>query len=136
MQTANQPLATSFSPAGIIWLKLAVLYLMIGVTLGIIMGASQNFVLRSVHAHINLLGWATMALAGLIYSVFPQAGQSRLATIHFWLHNISLPVMLGSLALILLGNKQVIPLLGGAEIVAALGIITFAANIFVNLKKA
>lgn len=135
MQTANPSLPTSISSAGIIWLKLAVLYLIIGVALGIIMGASQNFALRSVHAHLNLLGWATMALAGLIYSVFPQAGQSRLAKLHFWLHNIALPVMLGSLALILLGNTQVIPLLGGAEIVAALGIITFAANIFVNLKK-
>ncbi|MEN3295996.1 MAG: hypothetical protein V7642_5249 [Burkholderiales bacterium] len=136
MQTANRSISTSFSPAGIIWLKLAVLYLMIGVALGIIMGASENFTLRSVHAHINLLGWATMALAGLIYSVFPQAGQSRLAKIHFWLHNIALPVLLVSLTFLMLGNKQVVPLLGGAEIIAAIGIIVFAANIFLNLKKA
>jgi hypothetical protein len=136
MQTANRSISTSFSPAGIIWLKLAVLYLMIGVALGIIMGASENFTLRSVHAHINLLGWATMALAGLIYSVFPQAGQSRLAKVHFWLHNIALPVLLVSLTFLMLGNKQVVPLLGGAEIIAAIGIIVFAANIFLNLKKA
>jgi hypothetical protein len=136
MQATNQSISPSFSPAGIIWLKLAVLYLMIGVTLGIVMGASENFTLRSVHAHINLLGWATMALAGLIYSVFPQAGQSRLAKLHFWLHNIALPVLLVSLTFLLLGNKQVTPLLGAAEIVAAIGIITFAANIFLNLKKA
>jgi hypothetical protein len=136
MQTTNQTVSTSFSSAGIIWLKLAVLYLMAGVGLGIMMGASENFTLRSVHAHINLLGWATMALAGLIYSVFPQAGASRLAKIHFWLHNIALPVMLVSLTFLMLGNRQVIPLLGGAEIIAALGIVTFAANIFINLKKA
>jgi hypothetical protein len=36
----------------------------------------------------------------------------------------------------MLGNKQVVPLLGGAEIIAAIGIIVFAANIFLNLKKA
>jgi cbb3-type cytochrome oxidase subunit 1 len=100
------------------------------------LGASENFTLRSVHAHINLLGWATMALAGLIYSVFPQTGQSRLAKIHFWLHNIALPILLVSLSFLILGNKQVIPLLGGAEIITAIGIIAFVAIIFLNLKKA
>jgi hypothetical protein len=84
----------------------------------------------------DLLGWATTAPAGLIYSVFPQAGASRLAKIHFWLHDIALPVMLVSLAFLMTGNKQVIPLPGGAEIIAALGIVTFAENIFINLKKA
>lgn len=136
MQGNDQTLNPGFSPAGIIWLKLAVTYLIIGVALGIVMGASENFTFRSVHAHINLLGWATMALAGLIYSVFPRAGASKLARLHFWLHNIALPVMLVSLALLMLGNRQVIPLLGAAEVVAAGGIITFAANIFLNLRKA
>jgi hypothetical protein len=135
MQPAHA-IPASFSSAGIIWLKLAVLYLMLGVALGIAMGASENFTLRSVHAHINLLGWATMALAGLIYSVFPQAGQSRLSRIHFWLHNIALPVLLISLTLLMLGNRQVVFLLAGAEILAAMGIIAFAANIFINLRKA
>jgi hypothetical protein len=136
MQATGQSVPTPFSSVGVIWLKLAVMYLMIGIALGIAMGASENLTLRSVHAHVNLLGWATMALAGLIYSVFPQAGMSRLAKIHFWLHNISLPVMLVALSFLMLGNKQAVPALGAAEIVAALGIVTFAANIFINLKKA
>ena len=42
------------------------------------------------------LGWTTMALAGLVYAVFPQAAQSRLARIHFWMHNAALPVMNGA----------------------------------------
>ena len=77
-----------FSRAGVIWLKLAVLYLILGIALGIAMGASQNFTLRPVHAHINLLGWTTMALAGLIYSVFPKAGESGLARLHLVLRCI------------------------------------------------
>ena len=79
--------------------ELSVLYLIFGVSMGIAMGASQNFTLRPVHAHINLLGWTTMALAGLIYSVFPKAGESRLARLHFWLMNLALPVMMVALAL-------------------------------------
>jgi hypothetical protein len=134
MQSTMQ--TPQFSPVGIIWLKLAVVYLMIGIGLGIAMGATENFTLRPVHAHINLLGWATMALAGLVYSVFPQAGMSRLARIHFWLNNLSLPVMAIALSLVLMGNRQVIPVLAISEIVAALGVVVFAANIFLNLKKA
>lgn len=126
---------STFSTVGYIWLKLAVVYLIAGIGLGIAMGASEDFTLRPVHAHINLLGWATMALAGLIYSVFPQAGMSRLARVHFWLNNISLPVMAIALAFVLTGARQVIPVLAAAEIVASIGIVVFAANIFLNLRK-
>lgn len=135
MQTTLNPAAPAFSRAGIIWLKLSVVYLIIGVSMGIAMGASQNFTLRPVHAHVNLLGWTTMALAGLIYSVFPKAGESRLARAHFWLMNLALPVMMVALGLVLFGRMAVVPVLGAAEIVAALGIVTFAANLFINLKN-
>jgi len=134
MKTATPTIHAS-SAAGVTWLKLAVLYLIIGVGLGIMMGASENFTMRPVHAHINLLGWATMALAGLIYSVFPEAGESRLARLHFWLNNVSLPVMAVTLAFVVSGERSVIPVLAISEIVAAIGILVFAVNIFINLKK-
>ena len=47
---------------GIIWIKIAVVYLLVGVSLGIYMGASGDHSLHPVHAHINLLGWATLTL--------------------------------------------------------------------------
>jgi hypothetical protein len=135
MQQQTIPtMPAQFSSAGAIWLKLAVLYLIAGVTLGIVMGASQNFTLRPVHAHINLLGWTTMGLAGLIYSVFPKAGQSRLARVHFWLLNLAMPVMMVALSLLLMGNVAMEPLLAGSEIVGAVAIVVFAVNLFVNLK--
>jgi cbb3-type cytochrome oxidase subunit 1 len=109
-------------------------YVIAGIAIGIATGASQNFTLRPVHAHINLLGWTTMALAGLIYSVYPKAGKSRLAQVHFWIHNIALPVMMGSLTLLLLGHPGIIPVLGVSEFVAAGGVIALAANLFLNVK--
>jgi hypothetical protein len=80
------------------------------------------------------LGFTVLALAGLIYSVFPQAGASRLARIHFWLHNIALPVMMGSRAMLLLGNASVVAALVASEFVAAAGVLVFACNVFINLK--
>jgi cbb3-type cytochrome oxidase subunit 1 len=130
----SQPVPMSFSPIGALWIKLGVIYLIIGVGLGIAMGASENFTLRPVHAHINLLGWATMALAGLTYAVFPQAARSVLAMVHFWLANISLPLMAISLALMLTGTKQALPALVVSELLAALGIVVFAVNLFWNVR--
>ena len=36
-----------------------------GMALGISMGITQDFTLSPAHAHLNLLGWVTMALYGL-----------------------------------------------------------------------
>ena len=134
--TSAAPLSRSFAPTATTWLKLSIIYLIVGVTLGIVMGATQTFTLRPVHAHLNLLGWTTVALAGLIYAVFPAAGASRLARVHFWLHNAAVPVMMSALSAVLLGHQQAIPFLVAAEFAAAAGILVFAANIFSNVKMA
>ncbi len=125
----------SLSRNATLWIKLAMLYLLVGISLGIAMGASQNFTLRPVHAHINLIGWTTMALAGLIYTVFPQAGDSKLAAAHFWLFNLALPVMMGALAMILTGRMEALPFLVASEMVLAAGVLAFAANIFINVRQ-
>ncbi len=132
--SARPAVTVSFAPSATTWLKLSVVYLMMGVGLGIAMGVTEDFTLKPVHAHLNLLGWATVALAGLIYSVYPEAARSRLARIHFWLHNSALPVMMGSLAWFLMGHPGIVPLLGVSEIVAAGGVIAFASNVFLNVR--
>jgi cbb3-type cytochrome oxidase subunit 1 len=61
--------------------------------MGLVMGISQQFQYTSVHAHINLVGWASLAIIGLIYRAYPEAGQSKLANIQYWLHMIGLPLL-------------------------------------------
>jgi len=126
----------AFSITGTTWLKLAAVYLVVAIGLGIAMGASHNFTLRPVHTHLSLLGWTTVALFGLIYTAFPQAAASRLGRIHFWLYNLSVPVMMAALAVLVLGNESVVPVLGASEFVAAAGVIVFAANVLLNVKPA
>jgi hypothetical protein len=63
-------------------IKIAAVYLVAGVTMGIVMGITHEFVLAPVHAHINLLGWATLALMGVVYHVHPAAAETRLAAVH------------------------------------------------------
>lgn len=47
------------------FLKIAVVYLFLGALPGITMDILQNFALVPVYAHVPLLGWATLALAGV-----------------------------------------------------------------------
>ena len=82
---------------GLRFLKIAVVYLLIGAFLGLGMGIAQNFALVPVHAHVLLLGWASLALAGLVYHLYPAASTTRLARVHFWLHNLGLPVFMVTL---------------------------------------
>jgi hypothetical protein len=63
----------------------AILLLLGGITLGIVMGVREDFQLVAVHAHINLVGWVSLALFGLVYRAYPELAGNRLAPIHFWL---------------------------------------------------
>jgi cbb3-type cytochrome oxidase subunit 1 len=68
------------------FLRIAILYLIVGVSLGLFMAASHDHSMFPVHAHLNLLGWVSMTLFGLFYRFFPQAAQTTLAKVHFWIY--------------------------------------------------
>lgn len=116
------------------FLKLAVLYFVIGVILGNYMGATMDFGLRTVHAHINLLGWASLALAGLIYTLHPLAANSPLAVWHFWIAAIVLPVLFIALAMMMRGSQAVGPVVGIASAAMGLAVLLFAVNVFRNVR--
>lgn len=128
--------AVSTTTAGVaVWFKLAVVYLLIGVGFGIGMGATGNFTLRPVHVHVGLLGWVTLALAGLVYHLYPAAAASRLMRVHFWCHNLALPVMMVALGALLLGHTAAVPALVVSEFALAAGLVAFAINVFRNLGR-
>lgn len=112
------------------FLRLAVVYFALGVLLGNIMGASNDFTLKSVHAHLNLLGWASMFLFGLWYHVMPAAAKTGLAKAHFWLHNVGLPIQMMALTLFMKGNTALGPVLGAASATIGIGVLCFAINLW------
>ena len=118
-----------------LWILIAAVYLIVGVGFGIGMAAMQKFQFAPVHAHINLLGWATMGLAGLIYDRFPRAGGSRLGVIHFWSFNLLSPVLIAGLIFMFAGHPEMEPVMvvGSLGILASL--IVFAVNLFLNAKR-
>ncbi|WP_130618092.1 hypothetical protein [Dyella amyloliquefaciens] len=108
------------------WFRVAVVYFAIAVTLGIVMGGSGDHSLMAVHAHLNLLGWVSMSLFGLIGLAYPAITEGRLARCQFWLYNIGLPAMLIALAAQLKGVPRLDPVLGIGSLVTGIGVALFA----------
>lgn len=112
------------------WLRMAAIYLVTGVALGNYMGATHDFTLRSVHAHINLLGWASMLGFGLVVQHLAEDLSPRLVAAQFWLHQLALPVMLSALAALMRGNTAVEPLIGLGSATVGVAVLCFAANVW------
>ena len=66
----------------IMFILLAAFMLVCGVSMGIYMGISHDFSLAPVHAHTNLVGWASLALFGIVYRLYPELQERRLASVH------------------------------------------------------
>lgn len=109
------------------------LYLVLGIMLGIYMGASGDHSLALLHAHINLLGFVLMTVFGVVYHLFPAAGSSTLARAHFWLHLVGSVVLLIMLGLLLSGRiteAAMFPVAPIAELAILLGILAFSVNVW------
>jgi hypothetical protein len=113
-------------------LRIASIYSLVGVGLGIHMAAQHDFTNRGVHAHANLVGWVSMALMALAYRAFPGLANTPWARAQFWLHNLGLPVMLVGLAALLHGVSWGEPVVGIGSSVVALAFASFAINVWRN----
>ncbi len=119
---------------GIRLIKISVVYFVIGVLIGYYMSTAHAYNLTPVHVHINLLGWTALTLAGILYVLFPNLAKTKLAKVHFWLHNIGLPSMMLGLAFMVYGNTSLtFATIIGANLVTV-AVILFAVNILMNLK--
>ena len=121
---------------GLHFIRIAVVYLFIGALLGLFMGITQKFTLVPVHAHLLLLGWASLALAGLVYHLYPAAAATRLARIHFWLHNLGLPGFMIGLGVMLTGTESFMPFVAFSASAVLIGLAIFAVNVLMNVKPA
>lgn len=106
-------------------LGFAALAALTGMTLGIVMGIRQDFTLAPAHAHLNLLGWVTMAIYGL-YHRTPGRIADRLG----WAQALSAAagavLMSGGLGLYLAsGDHGFVPVIITGSLLAFLGMALF-----------
>ena len=109
------------------FLLLATVLLICGAVLGIVMGAREDFQLVPGHAHLNLAGWASLALFGLTYRAYPQIAATNLARYHFIVSatgSVLLPIGIG---LAVLRGSPGLAIF--ASIVWLLGVLMFLAQL-------
>src|SRR5665213_2951721 len=78
-----------------------VLCVLCGMAWGMHMGEANDFAMAPVHAHLNLLGWVTMALYGTFYALTSATMSKRLAWINFFVSALGVIGMIPSLAMFL-----------------------------------
>lgn len=90
----------------------AVLSVTIGMAWGIQMSASGDHMLAGAHAHLNLVGWASLGLFGLYYHMVPAAAERPLARIHFIVAVAGVVAMVPGIALAITERGELLAIIG------------------------
>lgn len=115
------------------------IYLLIGITLGVLFfAAPETRVLRTVHAHLNLVGFVMFVIFGVAYHILPRfrgrpLHSEGLAWWQFWLANMGLAgllVLIGVDAYTAVNLRQVQAAFGA---LLALSVYLFAYNMLRTL---
>lgn len=107
----------------ILYIVIGALYLVAGMTLGIVMGAKQDFQLAPVHAHINLVGFVAHCVFGVVHRAWPGLRTGALSTLQFCLYAGGTPVFLGGVAVATLTGHIALAVIGA--ILVLLGALMF-----------
>ncbi|MEO5805662.1 hypothetical protein [Devosia sp.] len=113
-----------------LFFRTAVVFLIVGIAIGLHMSITQNHDVIGAHAHINLLGWVTSAIFGGYYALNPAKAGRPLATIHYYVYTLGVAVMAVSLYLLLKGNVALEPVVAASSLVTFAGVIIFAWTVF------
>jgi len=100
----------------------AALYAMIGVSWGLAMSITKDHATYSAHAHLNLLGWISMALMGTFYALLGQAVANWIKLTNFVLSNIGVVCMISGLFMYL-GQKGPASVYGPLLAIGALSVV-------------
>ena len=112
----------------------AALCVVAGMVWGIMMAASGDHGMMPAHAHLNLMGWATLALMGTFYALTGKS--DRLGWINYALSTLGVLVSIPSLAMLLAGNQAAEKGATAGAILALLGMLVFFFEVLTVWRRA
>lgn len=115
----------------------ASIYILVGVNWGLYMSITHDFVTAPAHAHLNLLGWVSMAIMGGFYALLGKETPSWLVKTNFALMNVGVICMITGLGLFFTQTAtiaQLVPLITVGELAIISGFVSFAAAVFLSLR--
>jgi len=121
------------------FLKSSLCWFGVGVTLGAVMASwPPAVVYRTVHFHLNLLGFVSMMIFGVAYHVIPRfvghpLHNRRLAEVHWWLANLGLLLLAAGFGLVPAMGARAVMVQGAGGMLSALGAYCFIYNMWRTL---
>lgn len=119
-----------------LFIKSALAWLGLGVTLGVAMAAHPVWIIyRPAHMHMNLLGFVAMMIAGVGYHVLPRffghpLYSKKLGGAHWWLSNVGLALMVTGFFMAPHVGARSVPVLSTGGVLSAVGAFAFIFNIW------
>jgi len=113
-----------------LYFRTAIIFLIVGISMGLTMAISQDHSAIGAHAHANLLGWVTMAIFGGYHALNPAKAERRIAMIQYFVYTAGVAVLVPALYLMLTGNPSLEPVVAVASLIAFAGVMLFAVIIF------
>ncbi len=124
-----------------LFIKAGLIYLVLGVILGVSMSFVPAWSIRFVHIHLNLLGFMTMMIAGVAYHVLPRFSARTVpwpggVKYHFLFHNIGLIGMLITHPFGGMGGGLMGGLFSLFSLIAGIGLLIMFYNLYFVLSDA
>jgi len=116
--------------------KLAVLFVIAGMAMGIGMAVSQDHSIMPAHAHLNLLGWVSLFLFGIYYERRPALDRSRLALIQVVVWSAGTALMTVAVAAVHLGYTAFEPAAAISSLMVLVAMVLFAYFVFKPARDA
>jgi peptidoglycan/LPS O-acetylase OafA/YrhL len=110
--------------------RLATLFAIAGMAMGIAMAASQDHSVMPAHAHLNLLGWVSLFLFGIYYRLHPATDASRLALVQVGVWSVGTVVLTIAVAIIHLGNPAADPIAAVGSLIVLAAMVLFAVLVY------
>jgi hypothetical protein len=108
-------------------LRVSTVLLLCGMVFGISIGIRQDFTLAPAHAHLNLIGFVLMFLAGLYYRVVPAASAGLIPKIQAGLHIGGAIVFPVGIAQVQLGGSEAFAIFSSLIVLAATALFAWIA---------
>lgn len=102
------------------YILLGLVWVIAGMIFGIWLGAGNHLNYANSHAHMNLLGFVTSVLFGLLHWAYPALAKSRLAMPQFAVYQVGVLALVAG-KFFVDGGKQIDPLLIGGSLITVLG---------------
>lgn len=108
----------------------AVIFVLVGMAWGIHMSVTTDHSMGPAHAHLNLVGFVSMAIFGTYYALVPKAAAAPLAKVHYGLAVLTVVTMIPGIYFAIKEQGETL-----AKIGSILAVLTMLLFLFTVLRN-